>query len=61
MSASSMHEAGHPKPVFWDNLEGYGLKGDGGGSGWGGWRGQHMYTCGQFKLMYGKNHYNIVK
>ena len=20
-SASSMHEAGHPKPVLWDNLE----------------------------------------
>jgi len=33
MSASSMHEAGHPKPVLWDNPEGYGLKGDGGGSG----------------------------
>ena len=57
MSASSMHEAGHPKPVLWDNPEGYGLKGDGGGSGWGG----HMYTCGQFMLMYGKNHCNIVK
>jgi len=28
-----MHEAGHPKPVLWDNPEGYGLKGDGGGSG----------------------------
>jgi len=27
-----------------------------GGSGW--WR--HMYTCGQFMLMCGKNHHNIV-
>ena len=26
-----MHEAGHPKPVLWDNPEGYG--GDGGGRG----------------------------
>jgi len=23
-SASSMHEAGHPKPVLWNNPEGYG-------------------------------------
>ena len=30
--------------------------GVGGGSGWRG----HMYTCGQFMLMYGKNHHNIV-
>ena len=52
-----MHEAGQSKPVLWDNAEGYGLKGDGGGSGWGG---GHMYTCGQFMLMYGKNHYHIV-
>ena len=21
----------------------------------------HVYTCGQFTLMHGKNHYNIVK
>ena len=28
-SASSMHEAGHPKPVLWDNPEGWG--GEGGG------------------------------
>ena len=26
-----MHEAGHPKPVLWDNPEGWG--GEGGGSG----------------------------
>ena len=35
-SASLMHEAGHPKPVFWDNPEGWGEEGGwGGGSGWG--------------------------
>ena len=28
-SASAMHEAGHPKPVLWDNPEGMG--GEGGG------------------------------
>jgi len=38
-SVSSMHEAGHPKPVLWDNSEG-----------WGGWevgrgfRMEHIYT-----------------
>ena len=30
-SASSMHEAGHPKLLLWDNPEGQG--GEGGGSG----------------------------
>ena len=29
ISASSMHEAGYPKPVFWDSPEGWG--GEGGG------------------------------
>ena len=28
-STSSMHEAGHPKPVLWDNLEGWGEEGGG--------------------------------
>ena len=28
-SASSMHETGHPKPVLWDNPEGYGVEGVG--------------------------------
>ena len=23
--------------------------------------GEYVYTCGRFMLMYGKNHYNIVK
>ena len=37
------------------------------GMGWGGRRegcsglGGHMHICSQFKLMYGKNHHNIVK
>ena len=26
-SASSMHEVGHPKPVLWDNPEGWGGEG----------------------------------
>ena len=29
-SASLLHEAGCPKPMLWDNLEGYG--GEGGGT-----------------------------
>ena len=49
-SESSMHEAGHSKPVFCENLDGRGEKEVGGGSGWGG----HMYTCGKFMLIYGK-------
>ena len=28
-SASSMHEAGHPKPVLWDNPEGSSREGGG--------------------------------
>jgi len=31
ISASLMHEAGHSKPVLWDNPEGWG--GEGGGKG----------------------------
>ena len=31
-SASSMHEAGHSKLVFWDNPEGWGGRKVGGGS-----------------------------
>ena len=35
-SPGSMHEARHPKPVHWDNPEGWdGEGGGGGGSGWG--------------------------
>ena len=36
-SLSSMNEAGHPKLVLWDNLEGQGGEESGrGGSAWGG-------------------------
>ena len=55
-SVSSMHEAEHPKPVLWDNPEGWGRE-VGRGFGIGG----HMCTCGWFMSMYGKNHHNIVK
>ena len=56
-NASLMHEAGHPKPVLWDNPEGYGGEGGERGAQHGG----NMYTCGWFMSMYGKNHHNIVK
>ena len=56
-SSSSMHETGPPKPVLWDNSEGW----DGEGGGREGQDGEHMYTRGWFMSMYGKNHYNIVK
>ena len=57
-SASSMHEAGHPKPAPpWDNPEGRGREGAGRGFRMRG----HMYTWGWFMLMYGKTHSNIVK
>ena len=41
-SANSMHEAGPPKLVLWDNPEGWGVKGGGRGVQDGG----HMYTHG---------------
>ena len=56
-SASLMREAGHSKPVLWDNPEGWGEEGMGEGFRMVG----HMYTQGWFMLMYGKNHHNIVK
>ena len=34
-STSSMHEAGHSKPVLWDNPEGWGAEKGGRGSNWG--------------------------
>ena len=55
-SARSMHEAGHSKLVLWDNSEGLGSEVAGVFR-----MGGHMYTCGQFMVMYGKNHHNIVK
>ena len=48
-SASFMCDAGHPKPGLCDNLQG-----------WRGWRG-HLYSCGWFILVDGKNHHNVAK
>ena len=49
-SPGSMHEAGRSGPVHWDDAEGW--------DGEGGERevhdGEHMYTHGGFKSMYGK-------
>ena len=44
-SASLMHEAGHPKPVLWDNPEGWGEGGDGVGAGETGWGTGWRDTC----------------
>ena len=43
--------------VHWDDPEGW----DGEGGGRGLQDGEHVYTCGRFRLIYGKNPYNIVK
>ena len=45
-----MHEAGYSKLVLWDNPEGWGREGGGRGV----QDGEHMYTHGGFKSMYGK-------
>ena len=52
-----MHETGCSGLVHWDDPEGW----DGEEGGRGVQEGGHMYTYGQFMLMYGKNHYNTVK
>ena len=52
-----MHETGHSKWVHWDNPMGW--VGVGGGRGVR--DGVHIYTCGWFMSMYGKNHHNILK
>ena len=52
-STNSMHEAGHSKPVLWDNPEGWGGEGAG--------RGIRDVHRGGFMLVYGKKHHNIVK
>ena len=57
-SVSSMHEAGHPKSVVWNNNIPLGWGGEGGGRGLS--TGGHIYTYGQF-MLYDKNHHNIVK
>ena len=53
-SANPMHEAGNPRPVFWDNPEGWGGKGENRGVQNGG---THVYY-GCFMSMYDKNHHN---
>ena len=57
MSSSLMHERGHPKPVLWDSLEGSGEREVGG------WvqDGGHMYTYGQFMVIYVRSHHDTVK
>ena len=49
-SQDLMHDTGCLGLVQWDDSEGW--------YGEGGWRevqdGEHMYTCGEFMLMYGK-------
>ena len=53
---SLMPEAGHSKPLLWDNPEGWGGEG----------RGRevqdagHMCTPGRLMSMYGKNYHNVV-
>ena len=49
-SPGSMHDAGCSGLVHWDDPEGW----DGEGGGRGVQDGEHMYTCGRFKSMYGK-------
>ena len=56
-SQVSMHDTGCSELVHWDDPEGW----NGEGSGRGVQDGEHMYACGGFMSMYGKNHYNIVK
>ena len=56
-SPGLMHETGCSGLVHWDDPEVW--NGEGGGKGV--QDGEHMYTCGGFMSMYGKNHHNIVK
>ena len=49
-SAGWMHETGCSGLVHWDDPEGW----DGEGGGRGVQNGEHMYTHGRFKSMYGK-------
>ena len=56
-SLSLMHETMHLKPIHWDNPEGWDREGGGKGFRDGG----HMYTCGWFMSVYGKNHHDDVK
>ena len=56
-SPSSMHEAGHSKPVLWHDPEGRAQEGGGRGFRMVG----HIHTRGWYMPMHGKNHHNIVK
>ena len=56
-SSGLMHDTGCLGLVHWDDPEGW--YGEGGRRGV--QDGEHVYTCGRFMLMYGKNQYNIVK
>ena len=47
-----MHDTGCSGLVHWDDPEGW--DGEGGGGGGGVQNGEHMYTHGRFKSMYGK-------
>ena len=49
-SPGSMHDTGWSGLVHWDDPEGW----DGEGGGMGVQDGEHMYTHGRFKSMYGK-------
>ena len=49
-SPGSMHDTGCSGLLHWDDLEGW----DGEGGGRGVQDGEHMYTHGSFKSMYGK-------
>ena len=49
-SPGSMHDTGCLELVHWDDPEGW----DGEGVGWGVQDGEHTYTRGRFKSMYGK-------
>jgi len=56
-SPGSMHDTGCLGLVHWDDPEGW--YGEGGGRSV--QDGEHVYTCGGFMLIYGKNQYHIVK
>ena len=56
-SPGSIQDTGCLGLVHWDDPEGW--YGEGGGRGVQDW--EHVYTCGGFTLIYGKNQYNIVK
>ena len=52
-----MHDTGCLRLVHWDDPDGWYWEGGGRSV----QDGEHVYTCGGFMLIYGKNQYNIVK